>query len=45
LPAGEAEFDGQLVDVIVAGLAIERRQGARVTKVLGGRIFVRAIAA
>jgi membrane-bound serine protease (ClpP class) len=43
MPAGKAEFDGQLVDVISDGLAIDRGQAVIVTKARGNRVLVRAV--
>jgi membrane-bound serine protease (ClpP class) len=43
MPAGKAEFDGQLVDVISDGLAIDRGQSIVVTKTRGNRVLVRAV--
>lgn len=43
MPAGKAEFDGQLVDVIAEGLPIERGQTVVVTKARGNRVLVRAV--
>jgi membrane-bound ClpP family serine protease len=40
---GKAEFDGQLVDVISDGLAIDRGQSIVVTKTRGNRVLVRAV--
>ena len=45
MPAGKAEFDGQLVDVISDGLGIERGQTIVVTKARGNRVLVRAVEA
>jgi membrane-bound ClpP family serine protease len=42
MPAGKAEFDGQLVDVISEGLPIERGQAVVVTKTRANRVMVRA---
>jgi len=41
MPAGKAEFDGQLVDVIAEGLPIDRGQEVVVTKARGNRVMVR----
>jgi membrane-bound ClpP family serine protease len=43
MPAGKAEFDGLLVDVISDGLAIDRGQTVIVTKARGNRVMVRAV--
>jgi membrane-bound serine protease (ClpP class) len=43
MPSGKAEFDGQLVDVISDGLAIDRGQSIVVTKTRGNRVLVRAV--
>jgi membrane-bound serine protease (ClpP class) len=43
MPAGKAEFDGQLVDVISDGLAIDRGKTVVVTKARGNRVVVRAV--
>jgi hypothetical protein len=43
MPAGKAEFDGRLVDVISEGLAIDRGQTVVVTKARGNRVLVRAV--
>jgi membrane-bound serine protease (ClpP class) len=45
MPAGKAEFDGQLVDVISEGLPIDRGQAVVVTKARGSRVLVRAVEA
>jgi membrane-bound serine protease (ClpP class) len=45
MPAGKAEFDGQLVDVIAEGLLIERGQPVVVVKARGNRVLVRAVEA
>lgn len=45
MPAGKAEFDGLLVDVISDGLAIDRGQTVIVTKARGNRVLVRAVEA
>ena len=42
MPAGKAEFDGQLVDVIAEGLPIDRGRAVVVTKARGSRVLVRA---
>jgi membrane-bound serine protease (ClpP class) len=42
MPAGKAEFDGQLVDVIAEGLPIDRGQAVVVVKTLSNRVVVRA---
>jgi membrane-bound ClpP family serine protease len=43
MPAGKAEFDGQLVDVIAEGMPIDRGQAVVVTKARGSRVLVRAV--
>ncbi len=43
MPAGKAEFDGQLVDVIAEGLPIDRGQTVVVTKARGNRVVVRVV--
>jgi membrane-bound serine protease (ClpP class) len=43
MPAGKADFDGQLVDVIAEGLPIERGQAIVVVKARGNRVLVRAV--
>jgi membrane-bound serine protease (ClpP class) len=43
MPAGKAEFEGQLVDVIAEGLPIERGQAIIVTKTRANRVMVRAV--
>lgn len=43
MPAGKAEFEGQLVDVIAEGLPIDRGQTVVVTKARGNRVLVRAV--
>jgi membrane-bound ClpP family serine protease len=43
MPAGKADFDGQLVDVIAEGLPIDRGQTIVVTKARGSRVLVRAV--
>jgi membrane-bound serine protease (ClpP class) len=43
MPAGKADFDGQLVDVIAEGLPIDRGQAIVVTKARGSRVLVRAV--
>jgi membrane-bound ClpP family serine protease len=43
MPAGKAEFDGQLIDVIAEGLPIERGQAVVVTKARGNRVLVRGL--
>jgi membrane-bound serine protease (ClpP class) len=42
MPAGKADFDGELVDVIAEGLPIDRGQAVVVTKARGNRVHVRA---
>lgn len=41
MPAGKAEFNGQLVDVIADGLPIDRGAAIVVTKARGNRVVVR----
>ena len=43
MPAGKAEFNGQLVDVIAEGLPIQRGMPVRVVKVQGNRVLVHAV--
>ncbi len=43
MPAGKADFDGQLIDVIAEGLPIERGQAVVVTKTRGNRVMVHAV--
>jgi len=45
MPAGKAEFSGQLVDVIAEGVPIERGQPVVVVKARGSRVVVRAVQA
>jgi membrane-bound serine protease (ClpP class) len=45
MPSGKADFDGQLVDVIVEGMPIDRGQAVVVVKARGNRVVVRAIEA
>jgi membrane-bound ClpP family serine protease len=42
MPAGKADFDGQLVDVIVEGMPIDRGQPVVVVKTRGSRVVVRS---
>jgi membrane-bound ClpP family serine protease len=42
MPAGKAEFDGQLVDVIAEGMPIERGQAVVVVNARSSRVVVRA---
>jgi membrane-bound ClpP family serine protease len=42
MPAGKAEFDGNLVDVIAEGLPIDRGQPVVVVKARGNRVVVRS---
>ena len=42
MPAGKADFDGQLVDVIAEGMPIDRGQAVVVVKARGNRVVVRA---
>jgi membrane-bound serine protease (ClpP class) len=44
MPAGKADFDGQLVDVIAEGLPIDRGQPVVVVKARGNRVVVRSAA-
>jgi membrane-bound serine protease (ClpP class) len=44
MPAGKAEFDGQLIDVIADGLPIDRGTSIVVVKTRGNRVQVRATA-
>jgi membrane-bound ClpP family serine protease len=41
MPAGKADFDGELVDVIAEGLPIDRGTPIVVTKTRGNRVLVR----
>jgi membrane-bound ClpP family serine protease len=43
MPAGKADFNGQLVDVIAEGLPIDRGQAIVVTKARGSRVLVRVV--
>jgi membrane-bound ClpP family serine protease len=43
MPAGKAEFEGNLVDVIAEGLPIDRGQAVVVVKARGNRVVVRAV--
>jgi membrane-bound ClpP family serine protease len=43
MPAGKAEFNGQLVDVIADGLPIDRGSAVTVVKTRGNRVLVRAV--
>lgn len=43
MPAGKADFDGQLVDVIAEGLPIDRGRQVVVVKTRGARVLVRAV--
>ena len=43
MPAGKAEFNGQLVDVISEGLPIDRGSAIVVVKARGNRVLVRAV--
>jgi membrane-bound ClpP family serine protease len=45
MPAGKAEFNGQLVDVISEGLPIDRGTAIVVVKARGNRVLVRAVEA
>jgi membrane-bound ClpP family serine protease len=42
MPAGKAEFDGQLIDVIAEGMPIDRGRAVVVVKARGNRVLVRA---
>jgi membrane-bound serine protease (ClpP class) len=42
MPAGKADFDGRLIDVIAEGLPIERGQTVVVTKTRANRVMVHA---
>jgi membrane-bound serine protease (ClpP class) len=42
MPAGKAEFDGQLIDVIAEGMPIDRGQPVIVVKTRSSRVIVRA---
>jgi membrane-bound serine protease (ClpP class) len=43
MPAGKADFDGRLVDVIAEGVPIERGEQVVVVKARGSRVVVRAM--
>ena len=43
MPAGKAEFNGQLVDVISEGLPIDRGSAIVVVKARGNRVLVRVV--
>jgi membrane-bound serine protease (ClpP class) len=43
MPAGKAEFNGELVDVIADGMPIDRGSTIVVTKTRGNRVLVRAV--
>ena len=45
MPAGKAEFDGQLVDVIADGMPIDRGRAVVVVKARGNRVLVRPVQA
>jgi membrane-bound serine protease (ClpP class) len=45
MPAGKADFDGQLIDVIAEGLPIDRGQQVVVVKARGNRVVVRGVGA
>jgi membrane-bound ClpP family serine protease len=45
MPAGKADFDGQLVDVIAEGLPIDRGRVVVVVKARGNRVLVRTVEA
>jgi membrane-bound ClpP family serine protease len=42
MPAGKADFDGELVDVIAEGMPIDRGQSVVVVKTRGNRVMVRS---
>jgi membrane-bound ClpP family serine protease len=42
MPAGKADFDGRLIDVIAEGLPIDRGQAVVVTQTRGNRVIVHA---
>jgi membrane-bound serine protease (ClpP class) len=41
MPAGKADFDGELVDVIAEGMPIDRGEPVVVVKTRGNRVVVR----
>jgi membrane-bound serine protease (ClpP class) len=43
MPAGKAEFDGQLIDVIAEGLPIDRGRKVVVVKARANRVLVHAV--
>ena len=43
MPAGKADFNGQLVDVIAEGLPIDRGNSIVVVKARGNRVLVRVV--
>ena len=43
MPAGKADFDGELIDVITEGLPIDRGDSVVVTKTRGNRVLVRRV--
>jgi membrane-bound ClpP family serine protease len=43
MPAGKADFDGRLVDVIAEGMPIDRGQRVVVVKTRGNRVVVRSV--
>jgi membrane-bound ClpP family serine protease len=43
MPAGKADFDGQLIDVIAEGMPIDRGQPVVVVKARGNRVVVRGV--
>jgi membrane-bound ClpP family serine protease len=45
MPAGKAEFEGQLVDVIADGMPIDRGAAVVVVKARGNRVLVRVVEA
>lgn len=45
MPAGKADFDGKLVDVIADGMPIDRGTAVVVVKTRGNRVVVRAVEA
>jgi membrane-bound ClpP family serine protease len=42
MPAGKADFDGELVDVIAEGMPIDRGEPVVVVKTRGNRVMVRS---
>jgi membrane-bound serine protease (ClpP class) len=43
MPAGKADFEGQLIDVIAEGMPIDRGQKVVVVKARGNRVMVRGV--